>query len=73
MSEYKRKLLEFLKSTKKSISELENFVIEYLLNLLNKSRKAGLWFTINDIKNFTQEEGIAFEKRVNEILNKQYE
>ena len=28
---------------------------------------------LSDIKNFTQEEGLAFEKTVIEILEKQYE
>ena len=73
MFEFKRKLIEFLKSPKKSIRDIEKFVTEYFINLLDRSRKAGLWVSFGDIKFFTQEEGVAFEKMVKETLEKRYE
>ena len=57
---------------KKSILEIEIRVIEYFLCLLYRSRKAGLCILLADIKSFTQEEGIAFEKRVKDILENKY-
>ena len=73
MFEYKQRLLELLKSPKKSIYDIEYLVNKYFFRLLDRSRKAGLWMKLSDIKNFSQEEGLAFEKAVNDILEKQYE
>ncbi len=73
MYEYKRKLLEFIKSPKKSVLDIEKRVTEYFIRLLDKSRKAGFWISLADIKTFTQEEGLTFEKRVKDILEQQNE
>ena len=45
---------------------------QYFIYLLNESRKVGFLLSLNDIKNFTQDEGLIFEKQIKNRLNDQF-